>query len=286
VSAKILINYRRTGDVSRHLAGRIYDRLCRDLGKDCVFIDVDKIPLGYDFAEVIEAQLEQCDYVLALIGPAWLDLPNEHGQRRLDDPEDWVRVELATALGRGIPVVPILVEGGKRPEAEHLPQDLIALAGRQALELTDAGFHHEIDRLVSEIKSYRAEMFSFDAWSSWGDLRLRRNDSSPNMLVMNVETKGAAGVVIEGKLPYGGRKLTLEVSGSQRSVFQNEKMFKLEANQCALAPTRRDQVADSDRGFVRSQDGQIEFDLPSEIHKLELVFWCCTLRDLMIIGRL
>jgi formylglycine-generating enzyme required for sulfatase activity len=152
VSTKVFINYRRSGDASRHVAGRIYDRLCQDLGKGCVFIDVDKIPLGRNFVAYLDEQIAKCDYVLAVIGPAWLDVRNERGQRRLDDPKDWVRIELAAALGRGIPVVPVLVDGGQLPAEADLPEGLKELPLLQALTLTERGFHHELDRLVGEIK--------------------------------------------------------------------------------------------------------------------------------------
>jgi hypothetical protein len=152
VSTKVFINYRRSGDASRHVAGRIYDRLCQDLGKDCVFIDVDKIPLGRNFLTYLDEQIAKCDYVLALIGPAWIDVRDERGQRRLDDPKDWVRIELVAALRRGIPVVPVLVDGGQLPAEEDLPEGLRELPLLQALPLTETGFHHELDRLVGEIK--------------------------------------------------------------------------------------------------------------------------------------
>ncbi|MBN1611583.1 MAG: thioredoxin domain-containing protein [Polyangiaceae bacterium] len=150
---KVFINYRRSGDTSRHVVGRVYDRLCQDLGKECVFMDVDAIPFGVDFVDYLERQITQCAYVLAVIGPGWLEARNERGERRLDDPNDWVRVELRAALSRGIPVVPVLVDGGHLPQEHALPADLASLPRRQALTLTDRGFHHELGHLVDQIRT-------------------------------------------------------------------------------------------------------------------------------------
>ena len=113
--SKIFICYRRA-DSAGH-AGRVHDRLEREFGRALVFMDVSTIPLGVNFASALRREVEKCDVLLAVIGPNWLDASGEDGARRLDDPSDFVRIEIATALERDIPVIPILLEaqGYQRP---------------------------------------------------------------------------------------------------------------------------------------------------------------------------
>jgi TIR domain len=116
------ISYRR--DDSAGHAGRLFDRLSDHFGRDQVFMDIDSIEPGVDFAQVVEDTMGRCDAVVALIGPHWLTVADSTGRRRLDNPEDFVRLELATALKRGIRVIPALVHGAAIPRAEEhgLPQ--------------------------------------------------------------------------------------------------------------------------------------------------------------------
>jgi hypothetical protein len=111
VAAKVFISYRR--DDSAGQAGRIQDRLEREFGRDLLFMDVDAIPLGMNFVKVLHEEVAKCGVLLAVIGPNWLDLRDEDGNRRLDDPDDFVRLEIAAALQRDIPVIPILLDGAR-----------------------------------------------------------------------------------------------------------------------------------------------------------------------------
>src|SRR5262245_55391908 len=104
---RVFISYRR--DDSAHITGRIFDRLRAHFGDKVLFRDVDTIPYGRDFREVIREAVEDCTVLLAVIGPVWVDSRNEEGERRLDDPYDFVRLEIETALKRGITVIPLLV---------------------------------------------------------------------------------------------------------------------------------------------------------------------------------
>src|SRR5437762_1624882 len=105
----IFVSYRRDG--SSHLAGRLSDRLADRFGEGQVFMDVYTIELGVDFVEEIDRSLAACKVLLAIIGPNWLTAADKEGYRRLDDPEDMVRLEIETALARDVRVIPILVEG-------------------------------------------------------------------------------------------------------------------------------------------------------------------------------
>lgn len=106
---KIFISYRR--DDSAGHAGRVHDRLEREFGRDLLFMDVDAIPLGADFAEKISTEVAKCDVLLAIIGPSWIEARDESGGRRLDNVHDYVRIEIATALKQDTPIIPILLEG-------------------------------------------------------------------------------------------------------------------------------------------------------------------------------
>src|SRR5215467_9390843 len=133
---KIFISYRR--DDSAGHAGRVHDRLEREFGRDLLFMDVDAIPLGADFVNVLSDEVAKCDVLLAIIGPNWVDARDELGHRRLDSAQDFVRIEIAVALKRGIPVIPILLEGTRVPRPEQLPDDLKGLTRRNGLDVRHA----------------------------------------------------------------------------------------------------------------------------------------------------
>ncbi|MGH7505191.1 MAG: toll/interleukin-1 receptor domain-containing protein, partial [Longimicrobiales bacterium] len=143
----IFISYRRedTGGA----AGRLYDRLCDRFGSGRVFRDVDTIAPGERFARKIDEKLAGTDVLIALIGREWITSAGEDGRSRLHDADDFVRLEIGTALRRGIPVIPALVENAQMPRAEELPADLAPLAQCQAIEIDDAAFHEDVGRLIS-----------------------------------------------------------------------------------------------------------------------------------------
>ena len=119
---RIFISYRRAD--SAGYAGRIYDRLTAHFGEDAVFMDVDTIEAGVDFVEVLQNAVQSCDVLVALIGRGWLDIKDAAGKRRLDNPEDFVRIEIAAALSRDIRVIPVLVDGASMPRSTELPDNL------------------------------------------------------------------------------------------------------------------------------------------------------------------
>lgn len=147
---KVFISYRR-GDAAGH-AGRVSDRLSDELGQDALFMDVDGIPLGSDFVKVLREEVGRCQVLLALIGGAWLDARDAQGKWRLDDPNDFVRIEIATALARGIPVIPVLFDGVAMPAAERLPDNLKELRHRNWLNVRHETFHSDLDKLVSALR--------------------------------------------------------------------------------------------------------------------------------------
>jgi hypothetical protein len=150
-TAKVFISYRR--DDSAGSAGRVHDRLQRDLGRDLLFMDVDAIPLGMNFVKILREEVAKCGVLLAVMGPRWCDACDDHGNRRLDDPNDFVRIEIATALQRGIAVIPILVDGAKVPKADQLSEDLKELVLRNGLDVRHASFRNDMDKLIRELRS-------------------------------------------------------------------------------------------------------------------------------------
>jgi hypothetical protein len=146
----VFISYRR--QETSGLAGRLYDRLADRFGDPQVFMDVDTIALGVDFAEVITQAVSTCQVLLAVIGPHWLTATDESGQRRLDDPDDIVRLEIAAALERDIRVIPILIEGAAMPRRQELPDPLARLARRNALSVRHESFRADAERLLAAIE--------------------------------------------------------------------------------------------------------------------------------------
>jgi hypothetical protein len=130
------------------LVGRVGDRLIDHFGEQRVFVDVDTIEPGVDFAEAIAAAVGSCQVLLALIGDRWLDSTDRKGRRKLDDANDLVRLEIQAALERNIRVIPVLVDGVAMPTAEELPPSLAGLARRHAFELSYSRFRDDARRLV------------------------------------------------------------------------------------------------------------------------------------------
>jgi hypothetical protein len=147
---RIFVSYRRadTADYAR----RLYDRLSADFGSDAVFMDVATIMPGAKFDLVIEEAVSQCDVLLAVIGPRWLTEADASG-RRLDNADDFVRIEIASALKRDVLVIPILVLGAAMPRRQQLPDVLAGLARRNALEMDDADWELDLARLDRAVQS-------------------------------------------------------------------------------------------------------------------------------------
>lgn len=148
--AKIFISYRR--DDTRWPAQRIYDAFTRVAPKDRVFMDVDSIPLGTNFAEYLDEQVARADILLALIGPNWLSAADpKTGTPRLHDPDDFVRIEIASALNRGIPVVPVLLDGARMPTRDQLPADIAEITLRNGEFVSLQHFESDAERLIRKL---------------------------------------------------------------------------------------------------------------------------------------
>lgn len=142
---KIFISY-RVQDTSGE-TGRLVDALKQYFTDDQLFMDIENLEPGMDFTEGIEKSLSTCDVFLAVIGPNWAG-ERPGASSRLNDPDDWVRTEVGTALRRNIRVVPVLVDGGALPKAEDLPEDLLPLLKRQAIDVSNKRWRYDTEQLV------------------------------------------------------------------------------------------------------------------------------------------
>lgn len=147
---RVFINYRRDDFIGT--AGRLHDRLVQAFGRGRVFMDVDHIPAGVDFVDHLHKQVSGCKVFLVVVGPSWLDTKDETGKRRLDDPDDFVAVEIGAALARDIRVIPVLVDGAKMPKATDLPDHLKSLVRRNATEVRNSQFGRDADALVEKVR--------------------------------------------------------------------------------------------------------------------------------------
>ncbi len=143
---RVFLSYRRAD--TQHAAGRAADKLA---DRYDLFMDIDTIPPGVDFADYLRRAVGGCDVLLAFVGDRWADAVDEHGRRRLDDPQDWVAAEIATALSRGIPVIPVLVDAAALPMADILPASIRPMVGRQAAPLRFETFSADLSHLVAAI---------------------------------------------------------------------------------------------------------------------------------------
>ena len=147
----VFVSYRRS-DVPGY-AGRLYDHLKPAFGREHVFMDIDTLEIGVDFSARISEALDECHALLAVIGPSWLDTKDENGNRRLDDPRDFVRKEILAGLVRDdVLVIPVLVQGAFMPAPEKLPTPLQPLAYRNALKLSDEHWEYDMGRLAAAIR--------------------------------------------------------------------------------------------------------------------------------------
>ena len=156
----IFISYRR--DDSEGEAGRLFDDLTRTFGGNSVFMDVDGINPGMDFRKAIDDNVASCGVLLAMIGPSWSTIKNNAGERRLDDANDFVRLEIASALARSIAVIPVLVHDAKMPHPGDLPENLKDLAYRNSVEITHARWNSDVQLLTTALAKYVAPSAATD----------------------------------------------------------------------------------------------------------------------------
>jgi len=150
MAGTIFINYRK--DDSRWNSLALYNELQKYFTKEQLFKDFNTILPGDDFVKSIEKALQQCDVLLVVIGPGWLHMKDEAGNRRLDDPDDFVRLEISTALSRDIKVVPVLIDNTPMPKELELPENMRLLYRRQFVEIDNTRFEDDVRNLAEAIK--------------------------------------------------------------------------------------------------------------------------------------
>jgi hypothetical protein len=157
-TGRIFINYRRGDDPG--YTGRLFDRLQEVFAPEQLFLDVDNIAPGLDFVRVLDERIAESDVVLAVIGKGWIDARDATGARRLDNADDFVRVEIASALNQDKRVIPVLVGEAAMPRPEELPEVLRPLARRNAVRLTHERFRSDTQGLIKAIQQALEEKAS------------------------------------------------------------------------------------------------------------------------------
>jgi TIR domain-containing protein len=149
--ARIFISYRR--DEAAAYAGWLTQILDQQLGTGQVFRDIDSIEPGLDFMEVIHRELDSCEVMLVLIGRTWLTMKGSTGRPRLQEPNDYVRLEIAAALARqDVRVIPLILQGASMPRADELPDDLVGLTHRNAIELRDTSWYTDVGKVLTALE--------------------------------------------------------------------------------------------------------------------------------------
>jgi hypothetical protein len=180
---RIFVSYRRRGEGAGY-AGRLADRLVREFGDEQCFRDVDDIETGTDFVDAISKAVGSCQALVVVVAPDWLNTTDANGRRRLDDPRDFVRIEIAAALERDTRVVPVLVGGAVMPAPEQLPPALEGFARRQAHELSDSRWEYDVDQLVTAIERIGVKRAT------------KQRRQTPAMVWRVAAATGAAGIAI------------------------------------------------------------------------------------------
>jgi hypothetical protein len=148
--SKVFISYRR--DDSKYQARMIHEAFRRVLPREHVFMDIDSIPPGANFRKILKDWVDECEVLVALVGPGWIDATDpKTRRRRLDNPSDFVRIEIGEALARNIPVVPVLIDGTRLPEVDLLPDELKELVDRQAEFIEYRTFDADVKRLIRKL---------------------------------------------------------------------------------------------------------------------------------------
>ena len=160
----IFVSYRREDSVAE--AGRLQTTLVGQFGDEAVFMDTSSIQAGAEWPSSISSALDCARVVLVILGPGWVRVSDEWGQRRIDEEKDWVRKEIEQALALNKEVIPVLVNGARMPPAEKLPRSISDLPTRQAIEIRTTYWNHDMKLLLS-------------SWNPWPRLRLRRSRWGP-----------------------------------------------------------------------------------------------------------
>jgi formylglycine-generating enzyme required for sulfatase activity len=227
MAGKIFINYRRGDDPGN--TGRLFDRLQEAFRPDQLFMDVDSMKPGVDFVKELEEQVSQCDIVLAVIGHNWIESRDETGRRQLDNPEDFVRIEIASALAQNKLVIPVLVGEARVPRSDELPEPIKPLARRHAVRLTHERFRSDVQGLVKALEQ---------ALEHTGALRRAQAEAAQ-----------------QGAL--GGEPTQPEQNAHEhpQTLRESEERARVETDEARLAPARAPRTTREDEPSLPEQKG-------------------------------
>jgi hypothetical protein len=191
----IFISYRR--EETSGQAGRLYDRLREQFGEDFVFMDVDSIEIGADFPRAVIEAMSRCNILLVLIGRNWLAITDSEGRRRIDNPDDWVRLEIETILQRDVRVIPVLLDGAILPRADDLPRSLQPLIRRQAFALSHSNFRSEVTRLLAAIDQVPGTGPGGSDSKERSEARRRTNEAIEQYVLLQDATTNQRNILID-----------------------------------------------------------------------------------------
>jgi hypothetical protein len=244
----IFISYRR--DDSAGYAGRLTDALEKRLGKDNVFRDVEDIKPGEDFVKALERNLQNASAFLVIIGKDWLTARDHQGRRRLENPKDYVRIEIESALRLDGLIIPVLVEGAVMPKPEDLPRSIAAIANRQAIEMTDSRWEEDIKRLI-------------ETFNAFPDERLKDNSLASKSKWLRRITLSFALILITGILFFIFQTyfLTPDFSGHWYFERGDYLLIKQEGNQVEIEHIDPGMQTTYEKGNGVIKGRRLEFDL-------------------------
>jgi hypothetical protein len=241
----IFINYRR--EEAQAAAGRLYDLLENEFGRERIFFDVDSIMPGKDFAEELSGRVAECDIFLSVVGKGWLDVKDHKGERRIDNPTDWVRIEIESALQHKKHVIPVLVDGAEMPSPDDLPDSLAAFTRRNAVRLTHDRFRADVQGLVGAVCKLR------EAWAREETEKQRRHaeqeEASRRRAAEEEERRKAEQALRESERAEAERKaLVLRQEEEDRL-----RWAEVEAARCAAQEEERRKAAEAEASRVKEE---------------------------------
>jgi TPR repeat protein len=258
----VFICYRR--EDSAGFARLIYDRLTRKLGHESVFFDVDNIPPGLDFVDILSDRVGQCDALIAVIGKNWASSTYLDDQRRLHDPNDFVRIEIEAALARKIRVIPILVDGATMPRPDDLPDSLKKLARRQGIEISHTRFDSDVERLTRALSLLEEELRQREAAESERVAREERDKREAAEAVAKAEqARRLANAEAERAIEEQGARKERERREAEEAAEKAEqarKLAEVEAARREAVEQRAAETAEADR----AKRAQVESEKKTE----------------------
>jgi len=242
---RIFISYRRQ-EAGGH-AGRLSDRLIKHFSRAQIFQDIDSIQPGDDFAEAIADAVASCQVLLAVIGDQWLNIEDNEGHRRLDNPQDFVRLEIEAALRHNIRVIPILIDRAPMPRADQLPASLAPLAGRQAHDLSSNRdrFKSDIAHLLKALDKYFSKPQTARPLAAKQRQPISAPPASPTPRTPTVDELrelGAKFREFESNLSPDERAMLKKIKDPQQREIQKLQLYYQKQSLLATAQTNIEQM--------------------------------------------